>query len=89
MTRYQLSIEAENLPRRFCFGCVRNPNPYAIVKVSGGPREGTVIGRTQPIEATAQPDWVECLFLDTGENLHGQEMRTSSLLSTSMTQSRD
>jgi C2 domain len=66
MTRYQLSLEAENLPRRFC-GSLRNPNPYAVVKVCGGPKEGTVVGRTEPIRHTLQPDWVECLFLDTGE----------------------
>jgi C2 domain len=66
MTRYQLSLEAENLPRRFC-GSLRNPNPYAVVKVCGGPTEGTVVGRTEPIRRTLQPDWVECLFLDTGE----------------------
>ena len=67
MTRYQLSLEAENLPRRVFFGCMRNPNPYAVVKVSGGPHEGTVVGRTEPIPATLQPDWTECLFVDTGE----------------------
>jgi C2 domain len=66
MTRYQLSLEAENLPRRFC-GSLRNPNPYAVVKVCGGPKEGTVVGRTEPIRRTLQPDWVECLFLETGE----------------------
>jgi C2 domain len=66
MTRYQLSLEAENLARRFC-GSLRNPNPYVVVKVCGGPKEGTVVGRTEPIRRTLQPDWVECLFLDTGE----------------------
>ena len=45
MIRYQLSIKGENLPR-FCF---LKPSPYAVVTVSGGPHEGTEIGRTETI----------------------------------------
>jgi len=61
MPRYQLSIIAEKLPR----GMFRRPNPYAVVVVSGGNREGEEIGKTETLENTQDPDFLRTLFLET------------------------
>jgi hypothetical protein len=61
MTRYQLSFHAENVPR----GLFRKPSTYAVVTVTGGPQEGTKIGRTEEIDKMVNPDWVKTLFLET------------------------
>ena len=59
-TRYQLSVRAENLPSGF----FRSPNPYAVATITGGPKQGTELGRTETIEKTVSPDWVKTLFLE-------------------------
>jgi len=61
MPRYQLSLYAEKLPR----GLLRWPNPYADVTVTGGPREGEKIGKTNVVQNTLNPDWTTVLFLET------------------------
>lgn len=61
MTRFQLTVHAEHLPS----GLFRTPNPYAVVTVTGGPREGTVIGRTETIEKSTNPDWVKTMIFET------------------------
>jgi len=59
--RYQLTIHAQKLSR----GWFRKPNPYAEVTITGGPREGTNLGRTEVLEKAANPEWVKTLFFDT------------------------
>ena len=61
MTRYQLSIYAEKLPKGFIF----KPNPYATAKVSGGPRDSEFIGTTEVVHSTQSPDFVKVFFLET------------------------
>jgi C2 domain len=67
MTRYQLSIYAEKLPNR---GLFRKPNPVAEVVVSGGPRDGDVLGRTEVVPNTLEPDFVRCFFLETERSIN-------------------
>jgi hypothetical protein len=66
MPRYQLSIRAEKLPKGF----FRKPNPYAEIKVSGGPREGETLGRTEVMENALAPDWCKVIFLETDESIY-------------------
>ena len=66
MTRYQLSIKGENLPR-FCF---LKPSPYAVVTVSGGPHEGTEIARTETILKANDPDWATIFFIETDASIN-------------------
>ena len=61
MTRYQLSIEAEKLPRVF----FRSPCSYAVVTVTDGPQKGKEIGRTETLPRSQTPDWIAILFIDT------------------------
>jgi len=65
MPRYQLSILAEKLPR----GMFRQPNPYAKVVVSGGPREGETIGKTETLENTQDADFLETMFFETDSSI--------------------
>jgi Ca2+-dependent lipid-binding protein len=64
MTRFQLFIHAENLPKsRF-----RRPDPYAIVRF-GKPdqAEGDVtaeVGRTEVLPRTTDPEWSRILFVE-------------------------
>ena len=67
MTRYQLSIYAEKLPHR---GLFRKPNPVAEVVITGGPRDGDVLGRTEVVEQTLEPDFVRCFFLETDRSIN-------------------
>jgi hypothetical protein len=64
MTRYQLSIYAEKLPKS---GSVLHlkPSPYATAKVTGGPRDGENIGTTEVVPLTQSPDFVKVFFIDT------------------------
>jgi C2 domain len=66
MTRYQLSIYAEKLPK----GMIRKPNPYATVKVTGGPRDGEVVGQTEIVYNTQEPDFVKVFFIDTNASIN-------------------
>lgn len=66
MTRFQLSLEADNLKRRL----FRRPNPYAVVKVAGGPQEGMEIGRTSTLTSTTQPDWPDPLYVETDSSVY-------------------
>jgi len=66
MPRYQLSIRAEKLPR----GIFRRPNPYAKVTVTGGPREGETIGKTEVMENTQDPDFVKAIFIVTDASVY-------------------
>lgn len=66
MPRYQLSIHAENLPR----GVFRRPNPYAEVTVSGGPRDGEVIGKTEIVHNSLDPDFVKVLYVETDASVN-------------------
>jgi C2 domain len=65
MTRYQLSIHAERLPR----GIFRKPNPVAVVTVTGGPREGEEIGRTDVVENSLDPEFTRVLFVETDSSV--------------------
>lgn len=65
MPRYQLSLVAEKLPRGF----FRRPNPYAKVYVSGGPREGEIIGQTEVIQDAQSADWVNTFFIETDPSI--------------------
>ena len=65
MTRYQLKINAENLPR----GLIRRPNPYAVVTVTGGPRLGETLGKTDVVFNTVDPDFAKTLFLETDSSV--------------------
>lgn len=67
MTRYQLSIYAEKLPNR---GLFRKPNPVAQVAISGGPRDGDVLGRTEVVQNTLEPDFVRGFFLETERSIN-------------------
>ena len=66
MTRYQLSIYAERLPK----GLFRKPNPYATIKVTGGRRDGEMIGRTETIDNTLEPDFVKSFFIETDASIN-------------------
>lgn len=61
MTRYQLTIEAEKLSR---VSPIRMGAPYATVSVTGGPREGDVLGETE-VSDTLDPRWTKVIFVDT------------------------
>jgi C2 domain len=66
MPRYQVSIQAEKLPR----GLFRRPNPYAVVIVTGGPREGENIGKTETVYNTVEPDFTKVLFVETDPSVN-------------------
>jgi C2 domain len=61
MTRYQLSIGAAGLPK----GGWRTPNPYAEVMVTGGPLNGTTVGKTEVVHCSQNPDFTQVLFIET------------------------
>jgi hypothetical protein len=66
MTRYQLSIYAEKLPKGLLF----KPNPYATAKVTGGPRDGENIGTTEVVDSTQSPDFVKVFFIETDASIN-------------------
>jgi Ca2+-dependent lipid-binding protein len=45
------------------------PNPYAKVTITGGPQEGTVIGRTETIRRSCNPDWAKSLLVETDSSV--------------------
>lgn len=61
--RVQLTVNAEKLKNtaRLPF---QMADPYAIVTISGGPFEGTEVGRTETIQNTLNPTWTKILFAD-------------------------
>lgn len=66
MTRYQLSIYAEKLPK----GLIFKPNPYATAKVTGGSRDGENIGTTEVVHSTQSPDFVKVFFIETNATIN-------------------
>jgi hypothetical protein len=63
MTRYQLSIGATGLPKGG--GWRRLPNPYAVVKVTGGPRQGTTVGTTEVVRCARNAEFTKVIFIET------------------------
>jgi C2 domain len=66
-TRCQVSVYATKLPRMTRCGCVpRFPNPYAVLRITDGPPElrGKVLGRTETLLSTCNPDWVQIFYID-------------------------
>ena len=59
--RYQITLHAENLPNRRWFG---RACPYAKVKITTGPKKGTVVGQTEPATKELSPDWTTTMFLN-------------------------
>jgi Ca2+-dependent lipid-binding protein len=59
--RYQLSFHALDLPNKKWFGA---SSPYVEVKITSGPQKGKVVGQTEPVPNTLNPDWVKILCLD-------------------------
>lgn len=66
MTRYQLSIYAERLPRRR----FHRIDSYAEVTVCGGPRDGEALGRTETIPNTVAPDFTKVFYLETNSSIN-------------------
>lgn len=62
MERYQLSLNAIDLPNRG--GLFRMSSPYARVKVVSGPKQGTDLGKTEAITRNLSPDWCKIFFLE-------------------------
>ena len=72
MTRYQLTIEAENLPltslwSRWVTG--KASEAYAEVVVTGGPKQGTKIGQTEQHSGRSIA-WTKTLFLETDASMY-------------------
>lgn len=85
MTKYQISIFAEGLPRVF----FKTPSSYAAVTISEGPQQGKEIGRTEISPRDSNPDWIQVLFVETNaatympinvEVFHGREYNDDVLL---------
>mmetsp|Transcript_22217 Transcript_22217/g.36786 ORF Transcript_22217/g.36786 Transcript_22217/m.36786 type:complete len:276 (+) Transcript_22217:158-985(+) len=66
MTRYQLTVEAEKLSR---VSALRMGAPYAVVTVSGGPRDGEVLGETE-VSDTLDPRWIKVIYVDTDPSVY-------------------
>jgi Ca2+-dependent lipid-binding protein len=60
MTRFQLFVHAENLPRSI----FRRPNPYAIVRFGKPEVNGAEIGRTEVLPQNTDPEWARILFVE-------------------------
>lgn len=65
MTRYQLSISAARLPK----GGWGIPNPYAIIKVTGGEQNGTTLGKTDVVHCSQNPDFAKVIFIETSSSV--------------------
>lgn len=65
MTRYQLSLHADSLPRSL----FHTPSPYAIVTKTGG-QHGNEVGRTETIVKTISPDWIKTMFIETDASIN-------------------
>jgi Ca2+-dependent lipid-binding protein len=66
MTRFQLSLQAENLPKSL----FHTPSPYAHVAVAGGPAYVTEVGKTETIVKNTSPDWVMTMFIETDASIN-------------------
>ena len=62
MTRYQLTIEADKLKR---VSSLRAGRPKAVVTVSGGSREGDVLGTTEALDTLVHLRWSTVVFIET------------------------
>lgn len=62
MTRYQLTIEADKLKR---VSSLRAGSPYAVVTVTGGSREGDVLGMTEALDTLTHLRWSTIVFIET------------------------
>lgn len=62
MERYQLSLNAIDLPNRG--GLFRVSSPYVKVKVVSGSHQGTELGKTEAIPRNLSPDWCKIFFLE-------------------------
>lgn len=67
MTRYQLSLHVEKLPKSFFGG---RPDTYATIRVTGGPHEGKTLGQTETVYNCSHPDFTKVVFLDTDESIN-------------------
>ena len=67
MTRYQLTIEAEKLKR---VSALRTGAPYAVVSVSGGSREGEVLGSTEVLDTLVHLRWSTIIFVETDSSVY-------------------
>jgi Ca2+-dependent lipid-binding protein len=65
--KFQLTIEAEKLKRS---NPLRNLRPYALVSVSGGSREGDVLGQTEVVENSLDPRWGAVVYVDTDASVY-------------------
>lgn len=61
MTRFQLTIEAEKLSR---VSALRRGHPYAVVTVTGGPRDCEVLGQTEAMDSQ-DPRWTKVIYVET------------------------
>lgn len=59
--RYQITLNAENLPNVRLFG---KACPYAKIKVTTGPQKGKVVGQTEPCMQDLSPEWTKIMFLE-------------------------
>eukprot|EP00546_Thalassionema_frauenfeldii_P013601 CAMPEP_0178917258 /NCGR_PEP_ID=MMETSP0786-20121207/13144_1 /TAXON_ID=186022 /ORGANISM="Thalassionema frauenfeldii, Strain CCMP 1798" /LENGTH=272 /DNA_ID=CAMNT_0020590783 /DNA_START=69 /DNA_END=887 /DNA_ORIENTATION=+ len=60
--KFQVTIEAQGLKR---VSILRIGSPYALVKICGGPREGEVLGETEPLEDCLDPRWSTAILVET------------------------
>lgn len=66
MTRYQLTLQAEKLRR---VSPLRVGQPYAVVTVTGGSREGDILGETEALD-TLDPRWCTVIYVDTDPSIY-------------------
>ncbi|GKY98190.1 hypothetical protein MPSEU_000776800 [Mayamaea pseudoterrestris] len=72
MTRYQLAIEAENLPGTSLWSrwfARESHEVYAEIVVTGGPQQNTVIGRTES-HMGRRIQWIKTLFVETDPSIY-------------------
>jgi hypothetical protein len=59
--RYQITLHAENLPNGRWFG---KSCPYAEIKITSGPQQGTIVGKTETIHKELSPEWAKIFLFD-------------------------
>lgn len=64
MTRYQLTVKVEGLPLRNRLLGIR-PNPYCKVHVTGGPRNGTYLGKSDIVRKSLNPTFATTFCIET------------------------
>jgi len=63
MTRYQITVRAENLPRGSWW---RKPHAYATVAITDGPQRGNQLGQTETLKyGTLNPEWTHPILVET------------------------